>query len=263
MWRQQPWADCAGNTSSKDSVSVFSMFSCTYDLSNSLIHLLIELLSGKYSLEVSAACRSHARQLWEGGFRWTEHTSKWTRCAESTARIIFLGRIEDFAALIHNLVQIPFHHIWCALQVFADHASSIQPIDVPRTLLWSLRRRFVYFSTAVSNLFKGKSDEFLLPCPLLHVFLLKHCFELLREQSIDFIMWVLWMKQTCPRKRYSAAFRKVRKHLTVAIHWTLANALWKLNCKKRSLCRALYYAGCSQFIALAQITHEQADYVYM
>jgi len=45
-------------------------------------------------------------------------------------------------------------NVW---QVFADHASSVQPIAVPRTLLWSLRRRFVYFSTAVSNLFKGKN----------------------------------------------------------------------------------------------------------
>jgi hypothetical protein len=42
-------------------------------------------------------------------------------------------------------------------QVFADHASSLQPIEVPRRLLWSLQRRFVYFGTAVTNIFKGMS----------------------------------------------------------------------------------------------------------
>ncbi|KAH9562566.1 hypothetical protein CY35_05G078200 [Sphagnum magellanicum] len=40
-------------------------------------------------------------------------------------------------------------------EVFADHASSLQPIEVPRRLLWSLQRRFVYFGTAVTNIFKG------------------------------------------------------------------------------------------------------------
>ncbi|KAG0612102.1 hypothetical protein M758_6G001700 [Ceratodon purpureus] len=44
-------------------------------------------------------------------------------------------------------------------EVFADHASSIVPIDVPRTLLWDLRRRFVYFGTSVTSIFKDMSQE--------------------------------------------------------------------------------------------------------
>jgi hypothetical protein len=40
-------------------------------------------------------------------------------------------------------------------QVFADHASSLQPIVVPRTLLWNLRRRFVFFGTSVTSIFRG------------------------------------------------------------------------------------------------------------
>ncbi|CAM6099678.1 unnamed protein product [Calypogeia fissa] len=49
-------------------------------------------------------------------------------------------------------------------EVFADHASSIQPIEVPRTLLWNLRRRFVYFGTSVTSIFKGLSTEEIQAC---------------------------------------------------------------------------------------------------
>lgn len=41
------------------------------------------------------------------------------------------------------------------VQVFADHASSLQPMLVPRTLLWNLRRRFVFFGTSVTSIFRG------------------------------------------------------------------------------------------------------------
>jgi hypothetical protein len=44
------------------------------------------------------------------------------------------------------------------LQVFADHESSLHPLQVPRSLLWSLRRRFVYFGTSVPNIFKGTKN---------------------------------------------------------------------------------------------------------
>ena len=43
-------------------------------------------------------------------------------------------------------------------QVFADHESSLHPLQVPRSLIWSLRRRFVYFGTSVPNIFKGAYD---------------------------------------------------------------------------------------------------------
>ena len=42
------------------------------------------------------------------------------------------------------------------MQVFADHESSLNPIDVPRSWIWNLPRRTVYFGTSVSTIFKGK-----------------------------------------------------------------------------------------------------------
>ncbi|XP_065870248.1 transcriptional activator DEMETER [Euphorbia lathyris] len=42
-------------------------------------------------------------------------------------------------------------------EMFADHTSSLNPIDVPRELIWNLSRRMVYFGTSVSSIFKGLS----------------------------------------------------------------------------------------------------------
>ncbi|KAJ9540307.1 hypothetical protein OSB04_026813 [Centaurea solstitialis] len=42
-------------------------------------------------------------------------------------------------------------------EMFADHESSMRPIDVPRTWIWNLPRRTVYFGTSVSTIFKGLS----------------------------------------------------------------------------------------------------------
>lgn len=42
--------------------------------------------------------------------------------------------------------------------MFADHASSLNPIDVPRAWIWNLPRRTVYFGTSVSTIFKGISS---------------------------------------------------------------------------------------------------------
>uniref|UniRef100_A0A7N0RHQ3 HhH-GPD domain-containing protein n=1 Tax=Kalanchoe fedtschenkoi TaxID=63787 RepID=A0A7N0RHQ3_KALFE len=44
-------------------------------------------------------------------------------------------------------------------EMFADHESSINPIDVPREWIWNLPRRTVYFGTSVSTIFKGLSTE--------------------------------------------------------------------------------------------------------
>eukprot|EP00257_Ricinus_communis_P022239 XP_015581912.1 transcriptional activator DEMETER isoform X1 [Ricinus communis] len=44
-------------------------------------------------------------------------------------------------------------------EVFADHESSLNPIDVPRAWIWNLPRRMVYFGTSVSTIFKGLSTE--------------------------------------------------------------------------------------------------------
>ncbi|KAJ0101959.1 hypothetical protein Patl1_05948 [Pistacia atlantica] len=44
-------------------------------------------------------------------------------------------------------------------EMFADHESSLNPIDVPRELIWNLPRRTVYFGTSVSTIFKGLTTE--------------------------------------------------------------------------------------------------------
>nr|TKW32282.1 hypothetical protein SEVIR_2G158400v2 [Setaria viridis] len=58
-------------------------------------------------------------------------------------------------------------------EVFADHDSSRNPIDIPRSSIWNLPRRTVYFGTSVPTIFKGclvtRTDQVLrvhlvLPC---------------------------------------------------------------------------------------------------
>ncbi|KAJ0258948.1 DNA glycosylase/AP lyase ROS1 [Hirschfeldia incana] len=49
-------------------------------------------------------------------------------------------------------------------EVFADHESSLRPIDVPRELLWKLARRTVYFGTSIPTIFKGLSTEAIQQC---------------------------------------------------------------------------------------------------
>ncbi|KAL2481284.1 Protein ROS1 [Abeliophyllum distichum] len=44
-------------------------------------------------------------------------------------------------------------------EVFSDHESSLNPIDVPRNWLWNLPRRTVYFGTSIPTIFKGLSTE--------------------------------------------------------------------------------------------------------
>ncbi|OMO82072.1 hypothetical protein CCACVL1_12092 [Corchorus capsularis] len=49
-------------------------------------------------------------------------------------------------------------------EVFADHDSSLNPIDVPRKWLWNLPRRMVYFGTSVPSIFKGLTTEEIQHC---------------------------------------------------------------------------------------------------
>ncbi|KAJ0267222.1 Demeter [Hirschfeldia incana] len=44
-------------------------------------------------------------------------------------------------------------------ELFADHDSSLKPIDVPRDMIWDLPRRTVYFGTSVTSIFRGMSTE--------------------------------------------------------------------------------------------------------
>ncbi|GAB4844423.1 hypothetical protein Ancab_037787 [Ancistrocladus abbreviatus] len=49
-------------------------------------------------------------------------------------------------------------------EVFADHNSSLNPINVLRQCIWNLPRRTVYFGTSVSTIFKGMSTEDIQRC---------------------------------------------------------------------------------------------------
>ncbi|KAK4345769.1 hypothetical protein RND71_035945 [Anisodus tanguticus] len=49
-------------------------------------------------------------------------------------------------------------------EVFADHDSSLNPINVPRDWLWNLPRRTVYFGTSVASIFKGLNTESIQHC---------------------------------------------------------------------------------------------------
>ncbi|KAL9238984.1 hypothetical protein vseg_013346 [Gypsophila vaccaria] len=49
-------------------------------------------------------------------------------------------------------------------EVFADHDSSLNPIAVPRSWLWNLPRRTVYFGTSIPTIFKGLNTEDIQHC---------------------------------------------------------------------------------------------------
>ncbi|KAJ9545621.1 hypothetical protein OSB04_025328 [Centaurea solstitialis] len=49
-------------------------------------------------------------------------------------------------------------------EMFADHASSLNPIAVPRAWIWNLPRRTVYFGTSVSTIFKGLTTQEIQQC---------------------------------------------------------------------------------------------------
>ncbi|CAL1398370.1 unnamed protein product [Linum trigynum] len=49
-------------------------------------------------------------------------------------------------------------------EVFADHETSKNPIDVPREWLWDLPRRTVYFGTSVPTIFRGLTTEQIQQC---------------------------------------------------------------------------------------------------
>nr|KYP41976.1 Transcriptional activator DEMETER [Cajanus cajan] len=49
-------------------------------------------------------------------------------------------------------------------ELFADHASSVQPIDIPREWIWNLPRRTVYFGTSVTSIFRGLSTQEIQHC---------------------------------------------------------------------------------------------------
>lgn len=48
-----------------------------------------------------------------------------------------------------------YHNMLIHMQVFADDKTSRDPIHVPRSLIWNLPRRTVFFGTSVSTIFKG------------------------------------------------------------------------------------------------------------
>ncbi|XP_050363845.1 transcriptional activator DEMETER-like isoform X2 [Argentina anserina] len=49
-------------------------------------------------------------------------------------------------------------------EMFADHASSVNPIDVPREWIWNLPRRTVHFGTSATSIFRDLSTEEIQHC---------------------------------------------------------------------------------------------------
>ncbi|MED6160635.1 hypothetical protein PIB30_053230 [Stylosanthes scabra] len=49
-------------------------------------------------------------------------------------------------------------------EVFADDESSVDPISVPRSWIWNLRRRTVYFGTSVPTIFRGLTTQEIQRC---------------------------------------------------------------------------------------------------
>lgn len=49
-------------------------------------------------------------------------------------------------------------------EVFADHDSSRNPVDVPRNWIWDLPKRTVYFGTSTPSIFKGLTTEEIQHC---------------------------------------------------------------------------------------------------
>ncbi|KAM7267610.1 hypothetical protein ACFE04_009776 [Oxalis oulophora] len=76
--------------------------------------------------------------------------------------------------------------------VFADHESSMKPIDVPREWIWELERRIVCFGTSVTSIFKGKILQKKLSL-LMSQFLVKILTKLLRTglptEGIQHCFW--------------------------------------------------------------------------
>ncbi|XP_010509466.1 PREDICTED: protein ROS1-like [Camelina sativa] len=49
-------------------------------------------------------------------------------------------------------------------EVFADHGSSLNPIDVPRDWIWKLPRKTVFFGTSIPSIFKGLPTDKIQQC---------------------------------------------------------------------------------------------------
>ncbi|KAE9621774.1 putative DNA glycosylase, helix-turn-helix, base-excision DNA repair, demeter [Lupinus albus] len=49
-------------------------------------------------------------------------------------------------------------------EVFAEHESSLNPMSVPRSWIWNLNRRTVYFGTSVPSIFKGLTTPEIQQC---------------------------------------------------------------------------------------------------
>eukprot|EP01018_Ginkgo_biloba_P008215 Gb_33270 [translate_table: standard] len=49
-------------------------------------------------------------------------------------------------------------------EVFADHETSLHPLQVPRTWIWNWPRRTVYFGTSIPTIFKGLTTEAIQNC---------------------------------------------------------------------------------------------------
>ena len=82
-------------------------------------------------------------------------------------------------------------------QVFADDESSLNPISVPRSWIWNLKRRTVYFGTSVPTIFKGKDIKFIQ---------IKQAI-IMSNNEVEYMIFV---NQVYQHKKFNNAFGEVR-----------------------------------------------------
>lgn len=90
------------------------------------------------------------------------HTSKLMRLVPTNQTFLCSfpqnNKMKDYISRCLSDLNLSFYEC-LGLQMFADHDTSVNPIDVPRNSIWNLRRRTVYFGTSVSSIFRGKQNS--------------------------------------------------------------------------------------------------------
>ena len=117
---------------------------------------IITSIKPKVFILWSNLSRYHAEQQWEEASHLMGHIFKLMRwILVSTCNKFF-----RYCSRRTNSWPIRFiSGMNVIMQVFADHYSSQNPIDVPRSWIWDLPRRTVYFGTSVPTIFRGIAPD--------------------------------------------------------------------------------------------------------
>ncbi|CAK7343376.1 unnamed protein product [Dovyalis caffra] len=113
------------------------------------------LLQGLDKREPDDPC-SYLLAIWTPGETANSIQPPESRCSSQEC-----GRLCDEKTCFscNNIREANSQIVRGTLLVFADHDSSLNPIDVPRAWIWNLPRRTVYFGTSIPTIFKGLTTE--------------------------------------------------------------------------------------------------------